>query len=79
MKIKMWSRGPGRGEIQLSKVGQCIRITVLNAKHNTVNLTPEQATDFSEAIVAMNKMGPTPVPEDDPWRTPEEMRGRRTP
>ena len=78
MKIKMWSRGPGGGEIQLSKVGRCIRIAV-DAKHSTVNLTPEQATDFWEAVKAMIEMGPTPIPEDDPWRVPEEMRGRRTP
>ncbi len=79
MKIKLWSRGPGGGEIHLSKVGRCIRMSITGAKLDTVNLIPEQATDFAEAILAMVKMKPTPIPEDDPFRTPEGMRGRRTP
>ncbi len=79
MKIKLWSRGPGGGEVQLSKVGQCIRMKIEGAKLDTVNLIPEQATDFAEAILAMVKMKPTPIPEDDPFRVPEEMRGRRGP
>ncbi|MEE9127796.1 MAG: hypothetical protein V3U11_11705 [Planctomycetota bacterium] len=79
MKIKLWSRGPGGGEIHLSKVGSCIRISIDSKRLDTVNLISEQATDFAEAILAMVKMGPTPIPEDDPWRVPEEMRGRRTP
>lgn len=78
MKVTMWSRAPGGGQLELEKVGACVRVTLTAGGGDTslLNLTPDQAREMADALERLADMKATEVPASDPHANAPETRRR---